>query len=112
MKKFVCVCLFMSCFAFVTNAGVTFLAGTESSVGGSSKSNKKATIIASDKKCINEGYRLTSCAKGLKGVDVCPYKKGYYKSCCSEEYKFTKEECLKHGLEYSSKTCGGMHMCM
>ena len=108
MKKILCFALFVSFFSFAVNAKVTFLPGSAGSVGPA----KKSTSITTGEKCQNAGYRKTSCSKGQYGVDVCPYNNKYYKTCCPNEYMFTKHECVKQGLSFSQKTCGGKHMCM
>ena len=107
MKKVLCLCWFLSCFAFAANAGVSFLPAGSSSVGVS----KKTQTITSDQKCKNENYRKTCSGKQI-GVDPCPHNNKYYKSCCNAAYNFTKEECIKNGLRYSTQTCGGKHYCM
>ncbi len=95
-------------FAATAEAGVTFLPAAGGSVGNSNKGNASQS---SDQKCISEGYRRTSCSSDQILTDRCPYNSSYYKSCCPEAYKFTKEECLKAGLRYSSNSCGGLYRC-
>ena len=76
MKKVLCLCWFLSCFAFAANAGVSFLPAGSSSVGVS----KKTQTITSDQKCKNENYRKTCSGKQI-GVDPCPHNNKYYKYC-------------------------------
>lgn len=111
MRKINVICLaaaLMLGFATIAEAGVTFLPATGGSVGSSNKGNASQS---SDQKCISEGYSRTSCGNGQILADQCPYNRSYYKSCCPEDYRFTKEECTRAGLRYSSNSCGGLYRC-
>lgn len=111
MKKVKLICLVSALILGISGsalAGVTFLPAAGGGVGSSSKSS---TSQSSDQKCLNEGYSRTSCGNGQVLTKQCPYNNNYYKSCCPEEYKFTKDECTNAGLRYSSNSCGDLYRC-
>ncbi len=99
--------LFLGSFAFSAHAGVMFLPG-ESSGNTSTGSSQKQP----EEKCRAEGYTLTKCQAGYRLTNPCPYHRWYYKSCCSEDYAFSKEDCVKAGLRASRDTCGGFYKCL
>ncbi len=106
--KFGCLTLMAAlCFVASAHAGVTFLPAASGGIGGSSGSSH---AVSTAQRCINEGYR-SSCSGRQRGVDKCPYNSSYYRSCCSEDYKFTREECINAGLRPSNISCGGLHRC-
>ena len=111
MKKIKFMCLVSALvlgISGVANAGVTFLPAAGGSVGSSGKPSAAQT---SEQKCKSAGYSRTSCGNGQILADQCPYNRSYYKSCCPEDYRFTKEECTRAGLRYSSNSCGGLYRC-
>jgi len=89
-------------------AGVTFLPATDGAVGSGSSSG----YTSSEQRCRSQGYTRTSCGAGQILVGECPYDSSYFQSCCPEEYRFTKEECLEAGLHYSESNCAGFYKCL
>lgn len=106
--KFIClVSALVLGLSSAVNAGVTFLPAASSSVGSTGHSSAQS----SDQKCISAGYSRTSCAKGQILSEQCPYNSSYYKRCCPEDYRYTKEECTRAGLRPSARKCGGLYSC-
>ena len=70
---------------------------------------QKASASASGdgSRCANAGYIYTSCEGAM--ADECPYRAGYYKTCCPAGYLYRKEECLN--ASYSSDSCAGFYKC-
>ena len=99
--------VFLSSLAASAHAGVMFLPGESSGSG-------KTDSVQNDpqQKCKAEGYTLTSCKSGYRLTNPCPYHRWYYKSCCSEDYSFSKEDCQKAGLRASRDSCGGLYKCL
>ena len=62
-------------------------------------------------RCTTMGYYRTICRKGFYLTDRCPLNSKYYKTCCSNDYNMTKEECERSGGIASSITCGGKYFC-
>ena len=102
--------LFIAIFGISSSAqaGVTFLPQASASVGNYSN----RSTVSSDQKCKNEGYSYSSCANNTYGVEACPHNSSYFRYCCDKSYKFTKEECRRNGLSYSSSSCGGLYKCL
>ena len=99
--------------AFSASAGVTFLPGSSyGSAGGSNSSNKQPQQTDTAMQCKHSGYYYTSCPAGSVLKERCPYNNSYYKECCDEEYKYSKNECINAGLSYSRKSCGGLYKCL
>ncbi len=90
------------------SAGVTFLPAAEGAVGSTGGSG----VADPAQRCRNQGYTLTSCGAGQILVGECPYDHSYFRNCCPEEYRFTKEECLEAGLYYSQSNCAGFYKCI
>lgn len=104
---------FLSCgICGVANAGVTFLPSMSSSVGGGGYNNNNNNTQTPEVRCRNEGYRVTSCARGLVLRGACPYSRSYYKNCCQSEYNYSKAECERAGMTASRSSCGGYYKCL
>jgi len=56
--------------------------------------------------CKKLGYTVTSCPGGTL-IDACPYEPSYYKTCCSSEYKYNKDNCSL--LNTTGTSCGGKY---
>lgn len=107
IKLIICITALLSFFTINANAGVTFLPSTS---GISSKSHK-SKAVTTEQRCRNNGYSY-KCGANQNGIDKCPYNGSYFKSCCTKEYKYTRQECIKAGLKPSSQKCGGFHKCL
>lgn len=95
----------------VAYAGVRFITDVpRNSFSGKAQPNSSASISS---RCAAAGYTKTakSCGKGKIATNPCPYGGGYYKSCCDEEYQYTKEYCIRRGLKPSANSCEGKHAC-
>ena len=79
--------------------------------------------LDNDKRCIEEGYLLTSCPKGYEPYNYCPYDRTYFEKCvpscpsdyvtCEEPYfgvgeacdgKYASCECTPCGSGYDNTT--------
>ena len=107
MKFTILSLLFFCSLVALAHADVMFLPGESSNNNSNSSSQNQP-----EQKCRAEGYTLTSCLAHYRLANPCPYHRLYYKSCCSEEYAFSKEDCLKAGLRASRDTCGGLYKCL
>lgn len=93
------------------DAGVRFITDVpRNSFSGAPLSGSSSSI---KNRCASAGYRKNAedCAKGTVPTNPCPYGGGYYKSCCDEEYKYTREYCLRRGLKPSNGSCEGKYAC-
>ncbi len=61
----------------------------------------------SDKSCIKEGYKMTSCPNGVR-ADICPYNSSYFKDCCPKDYDSVA---CTYPLTRSKDSCGGKYLC-
>ena len=109
-KTLVMAFIFVGACATQSFAGVTFLPGSTYGSAGSAKNASSPTDSAT--RCKQAGYRYSSCSAGMILADKCPYNSSYYKNCCSAEYRYTKDECTKAGLNYSRNSCGGLYKCL
>ncbi len=110
-RIFVFVCLCMLGVTSSVYAGVRFITDVpRNSFAGKAPSNPTSST---QNRCAAIGYRETArtCKKGTIPTNPCPYSGNYYKSCCDEEYRYTREYCLKRGLTPSSHSCEGKYAC-
>ena len=57
-------------------------------------------------RCTNAGYIYTSCEGAM--ADECPYRAGYYRTCCPAGYTHKRSECTGN---ISSDSCAGYYKC-
>ena len=113
MRKVLGILIFVCVFLIYDSAcaGVRFITDVpRNSFAGKPSSNSSSSI---GNRCRAAGYTKTasSCGKGKVAMNPCPFGGGYYKSCCDEEYKYTKEYCIRRGLKPSSSSCEGKYSC-
>lgn len=102
---------FSMMFGSMSHAGVQFLPGMDSSVGSYNSSYQEKQQTNADK-CRAAGYSTTYCSSGRYLTNECPYDRNYYKSCCPEGYRYTREDCYNNGFRVSRDTCGGLYQCL
>ena len=105
MKKYVLSLLsfaFGFCLCYSANAKVVFLAKDTASIGAGQ---------TNDLNCEEQGYTYTSskCSNGL--AIPCPTNSNYFKVCCPEGYKYTREECVSNARPLSVDNCYGYYKC-
>ncbi|MDR1026601.1 MAG: hypothetical protein LBL47_04295, partial [Lactobacillus sp.] len=96
-------------------AKVTFISESDNDAGASyiADPNLKNPIkYTTGEKCTAKGYVLTKCPSGYFLTGRFPQDGNYYKECCSDEYAFTSEDCVRAGLRPSVTKCGGLHRCI
>ena len=103
MKKTLILTLLLSLFtSFSAKAEVQFL--PEASENMYQKTSASAS--GDNDRCTNAGYIYTSCEGAL--ADECPYRAGYYKTCCPAGYTHKRSECTGN---ISSDSCAGYYKC-
>ena len=65
----------------------------------------------SENNCKNLGYTKDSCDAGYWKFDFCSYNLKYFKTCCSDSYKYTSATCNSPN-ELSTDSCGGKYKCV
>lgn len=112
MKKLIVLSLaFCLLFSGMSFAGVQFLPAAQGIGSGGSSQGGKRFERSSAEKCKARGYRTTRENCNGQLINACPDDSSYFKTCCGNEYQYTKEECLSNGLRPSSKMCGGKYFC-
>ena len=103
MKKTLILTLLLALFtSFSAKAEVQFL--PEASENMYQKTSASAS--GDNDRCTNAGYIYTSCEGAL--ADECPYRAGYYKTCCPAGYLHKRSECTGN---ISSDSCAGYYKC-
>ena len=106
MKKLFLLAFVLSIFTFSASARVEFLASSKNSVGSS-----RYKPITTEKRCRNAGYTFSSCGNNYYANELCPYDSRYFKRCCENKYRYTKNQCYQQNLTPSTDSCGGLHEC-
>jgi hypothetical protein len=71
-----------------------------------------ADLTATAARCIEAGYKLTSCESNRQLTSPCPYDQAYYRYCdCKKVFRYTPEECTKMGWQTSAEACDDKHFC-
>ncbi len=65
----------------------------------------------SEQTCKNLGYTKDTCETGYWKFDFCSYNLKYFKTCCSDSYKYTSATCNSPN-ELSTDSCGGKYKCV
>lgn len=122
MKKilFLFMCLSIASFA---HAGIRALGddGSSSSKSSSSSQNgnnlQPAPVVNiksenTAQRCQKMGFSMKSCPSSYAPVFPCPYNESYFRDCCPQAYRYTREQCIERNLEPSIETCLTFHACL
>ncbi len=103
MKKTLILILSLAiCASHIAKAEVQFLPEAKENF----YKKESSSSLSDNDRCINAGYIYTNCEGPM--ADECPYKNGYYRTCCPAKYVFNKSECASIS---GASSCGGYYDC-